>query len=141
MLIFNFDHYYVSSRATEQQDGSGTTQTKRNNCAMVVVTKEELSRHSRKEDCWIAVHGKVYNVTHFLDEHPGGAKLILEHAGKDATEAFASVHAPAFLNMLPKDVLIGTLDGYQKTLTDSSVDTEPDEKSETQASDRQVGTL
>ncbi|XP_055842016.1 cytochrome b5 [Episyrphus balteatus] len=37
---------------------------------------------------WIIIKGGVYDVTDFLDQHPGGADLIAEYAGKDATKAF-----------------------------------------------------
>lgn len=40
---------------------------------MVVISGEELRKHRTPEDCWIAVHSKVYDVTEFLEEHPGGA--------------------------------------------------------------------
>lgn len=32
----------------------------------------DLSKHNTKTDCWIAVHSKVWDVTDFIDEHPGG---------------------------------------------------------------------
>jgi cytochrome b involved in lipid metabolism len=75
-----------------------------------IVLQEELSRHCHANDCWIAVHGNVYNVTAFLQEHPGGAQLILEHAGKDASAGFAAVHAAAFLDMLPASAHVGVLE-------------------------------
>ena len=53
-----------------------------------VVTAAELARHSTRDDCWCAIHGKVYNVTSFLDDHPGGANIMVKYAGKDATRAF-----------------------------------------------------
>jgi cytochrome b involved in lipid metabolism len=34
-------------------------------------TLEELKQHTTETDCWLAINGKVYNVTDFLDEHPG----------------------------------------------------------------------
>lgn len=37
---------------------------------------------------WIIYKGNVYDVTDFVKDHPGGADLILEKAGKDATKAF-----------------------------------------------------
>ena len=40
---------------------------------MVVISGEELRKHRTPEDCWIAVHSKVYDVTEFLEEHPGGS--------------------------------------------------------------------
>lgn len=36
-----------------------------------LVTLEELGKHNTSADCWIAIHGNVYDVTAFLPEHPG----------------------------------------------------------------------
>lgn len=38
------------------------------------VSSAELKKHSTRQDCWVAVHSKVWDLTDFLDEHPGGAK-------------------------------------------------------------------
>ena len=47
---------------------------------------EEVAEHNSAQDCWIVVHGKVYNVT-TIPCHGGGARtLILESCGTDATE-------------------------------------------------------
>jgi len=56
---------------------------------------EDLRKHDREEDAWIAIEGQVYDVTTFLEEHPGGKEIMLEYLGKDATEVFTSeaVHA------------------------------------------------
>ncbi|KAI4379204.1 hypothetical protein MLD38_005530 [Melastoma candidum] len=48
----------------------------------------EVALHNTREDCWIVVEGKVYDVSSYLDEHPGGDDVILETTGKDATEGF-----------------------------------------------------
>jgi len=37
-------------------------------------TKEQVAQHNKPDDCWIIVHNKVYDVTKFLSEHPGGKK-------------------------------------------------------------------
>ena len=52
---------------------------------MGVVEASEVAKHSTREDCWIIIHGKAYDLTKFLPEHPGGAGVILKYAGKDAT--------------------------------------------------------
>lgn len=41
----------------------------------------EVAKHSSKKSCWIVLDSKVYDVTKFLPEHPGGAPIILQHAG------------------------------------------------------------
>lgn len=39
----------------------------------MLLTATELGRHQSPQDCWIAVHRKVWDVTDFLGEHPGGS--------------------------------------------------------------------
>ncbi|KAJ6261300.1 hypothetical protein Dda_3969 [Drechslerella dactyloides] len=55
------------------------------------VTYTELLSHDTKEDLYVAIHEKVYNVTRFVDEHPGGEEVLLDVGGQDATEAFEDV--------------------------------------------------
>jgi L-lactate dehydrogenase (cytochrome) len=38
------------------------------------ISSAELEKHSTRHDCWVAVHSKVWDLTDFIDEHPGGAK-------------------------------------------------------------------
>jgi cytochrome b involved in lipid metabolism len=47
-----------------------------------------VSKHITPRDCWIAIDGNVYDVTKYLDMHPGGADLILIFCGQDATTAY-----------------------------------------------------
>lgn len=51
----------------------------------------EISTRNTKSDCWIAINQKVYNVTDYLDHHPGGASIIIGCSGKDATKEFNQV--------------------------------------------------
>jgi len=37
-----------------------------------LVSVAEIRKHSTKEDCWIVVDGKIWDVTEFAPEHPGG---------------------------------------------------------------------
>ena len=39
----------------------------------------------------MTIHGKVYNVTKYLEDHPGGEEVLLDRAGKDATEDYEDV--------------------------------------------------
>ncbi|ODV91799.1 hypothetical protein CANCADRAFT_75807 [Tortispora caseinolytica NRRL Y-17796] len=62
------------------------------------ITNDELKKHNSKESCWVKIHGKVYDVTEFLPEHPGGQNIILKYSGKDATEEFDPIHPPDTLD-------------------------------------------
>lgn len=77
-----------------------------------LVSGEEVAKHTTRETgVWVIVHGKVYDVTEWLDEHPGGSKIILKYAGKDATEEFEPIHPPGVIgDNLPEDKYIGPLD-------------------------------
>mmetsp|Transcript_7884 Transcript_7884/g.18193 ORF Transcript_7884/g.18193 Transcript_7884/m.18193 type:complete len:123 (-) Transcript_7884:122-490(-) len=76
-----------------------------------MVKYEEMEKHDTKDDCWMAIGGKVYDVTKFLAEHPGGEEVMLEVAGQDATDAFEDIgHSTSARDMLAK-YLVGDLDG------------------------------
>ncbi|KAI0036141.1 FMN-dependent dehydrogenase-domain-containing protein [Vararia minispora EC-137] len=71
----------------------------------------EVATHNSRASCWIIVHGKVYDVTDFLDEHPGGSKIILKYAGKDATCEYEPIHPPnAISDNLPPEKCLGPVD-------------------------------
>ncbi|KAI0908098.1 FMN-dependent dehydrogenase-domain-containing protein [Ustulina deusta] len=71
----------------------------------------EVAKHDSKESCWVVIHGKAYDVTEFLPEHPGGMKIILKYAGKDATAEFEPIHPPDTLDKyLDKSKHLGPVD-------------------------------
>ena len=69
----------------------------------------QVSDHCWTDDCWIVLYDKVYNVTRFLSIHPAGMEIIMESAGRDATNAFRGVgHSEEAVDML-KEYQIGVL--------------------------------
>ncbi|XP_051113519.1 cytochrome b5-like [Andrographis paniculata] len=56
-----------------------------------VFTMQEVSQHTSREDCWLLIDGKVYDVTKFLEDHPGGDEVLLASTGKDATDDFEDI--------------------------------------------------
>lgn len=72
-------------------------------------TMEEVKAHNTKDSCWLVMEGNVYDVTKFLDDHPGGANLILDETGKDATEAFDDAEHSKKAQNKRKEFLIGKL--------------------------------
>ncbi|ELR13958.1 cytochrome b5, putative [Acanthamoeba castellanii str. Neff] len=73
-----------------------------------IFTKAEVAKHDTVNDCWMIINGKVYDVTPFVDEHPGG-DILMDGAGKDASDMFDDVgHSGAAIEYL-KDFYIGQL--------------------------------
>lgn len=46
-----------------------------------------VQQHNARNDCWIVLHGKVYDVTAFLPEHPGGEEVVANLAGNSSLPA------------------------------------------------------
>eukprot|EP00002_Diphylleia_rotans_P032373 TRINITY_DN6795_c0_g1_i1.p1 TRINITY_DN6795_c0_g1~~TRINITY_DN6795_c0_g1_i1.p1 ORF type:complete len:242 (+),score=63.23 TRINITY_DN6795_c0_g1_i1:58-783(+) len=66
-----------------------------------LISRVELAKHNNAQSVWIAVHGKVYDVTPFLGNHPGGDSIITDFAGVDATESFEdAIHSKEAFKML-----------------------------------------
>ncbi|KAF5276226.1 hypothetical protein FQR65_LT04031 [Abscondita terminalis] len=53
--------------------------------------REEVKQYNDNQKSWIIIHNSVYDVTPFLNEHPGGEEVLLEQAGRDGSEAFEDV--------------------------------------------------
>ncbi|KAG9303947.1 hypothetical protein G9A89_005857 [Geosiphon pyriformis] len=72
-------------------------------------TWEQLAQHNKSDDAFIAIRGKVYDVTNFLKRHPGGEDILLLIAGKDATQPFETYHELGKIDAILKKFHVGTL--------------------------------
>jgi cytochrome b involved in lipid metabolism len=66
----------------------------------VAIRWEELALHSTPADCWIALHGHVYDLTVYAPSHPGGPGMITQLAGTDGTVWFDMFHEPILLQTM-----------------------------------------
>ncbi|KAJ8634291.1 hypothetical protein MRB53_027627 [Persea americana] len=77
-----------------------------------VFSQSEVSLHSSKNDCWLIINGRVYDVTKFLDEHPGGDKVLVDaSADGDASDAFEDVGHGTAARSIMNNYWIGVLEG------------------------------
>jgi cytochrome b involved in lipid metabolism len=74
-------------------------------------TWDEVQQHTSPGDLWLVIANKVYDVSQWMDEHPGGAAVLLQEAGKDATDAFADIGHSLYAEGLLKDYYLGDLAG------------------------------
>lgn len=82
---------------------------------------EEISKHNKKNDGWVTFRNNVYDITEFINEHPGGT-VILQALGKDLEDVWAEnnvlwhINNPHVLKILNK-YKIGTVKEQFKELT------------------------
>ncbi|KAK7351601.1 hypothetical protein VNO77_11171 [Canavalia gladiata] len=76
-----------------------------------VFTLSQVAQHKSNKECWLVINGRVLDVTKFLEEHPGGEEVLLEVAGKDATNEFDAIgHSKVAQNLVLK-YQVGVLQG------------------------------
>nr|XP_019585079.1 PREDICTED: cytochrome b5 reductase 4 isoform X2 [Rhinolophus sinicus] len=73
------------------------------------VTEEELEKHNKKDDCWICIRGFVYNVSPYMEYHPGGEDELMRAAGSDGTDLFDQVHRWVNYESMLKECLVGKM--------------------------------
>ncbi|XP_068644810.1 delta(8)-fatty-acid desaturase-like [Aristolochia californica] len=76
------------------------------------ISTEELRKHNKADDLWIAIQGKVYDVTHWAKIHPGGELPLLNLAGLDVTDAFVAYHPGSAWKYLDR-FFVAYLQDYQ----------------------------
>jgi cytochrome b involved in lipid metabolism len=72
------------------------------------ITIAEVKKHNKKEDAWIAIHGKVYNISNWIPRHPGG-NIIMQGIGKNATRLFEDTGHSNTARKILKNYYIGDL--------------------------------
>ncbi|KAI7879543.1 cytochrome b5-like heme/steroid binding domain-containing protein [Mucor mucedo] len=88
-----------------------------------IFTHEQVSKHNTRDDLYMIIDDKVYDITNFVDEHPGGDEILIEEGAKDASGPFEDVgHSPDARQMLEK-YLVGDLDPESKPVAVKSPDT------------------
>lgn len=71
-----------------------------------LIDMAEVEEHNKPEKgIWVVIQGQVYDLTSFVDKHPGGNRIILKNAGKDVTDIYMPVH--------PSDAIVENLDPSQ----------------------------
>lgn len=92
-----------------------------------VLTRKVVSHHNAANDAWVIYDGGVYDVTLFLESHPGGMDILLDHLGGDVTEAIRGsdgghVHSVFALKLLEKYKIGHVLDADGALAPDGNVD-------------------
>lgn len=73
-------------------------------------TRDEVAKHTTEDSLWCIIDSKVYDLTDFVDAHPGGEAVLQQVAGKDATRDFYNLHRHEVLTKY-KRLVVGTIKG------------------------------
>ncbi|XP_059501246.1 cytochrome b5 reductase 4 isoform X2 [Stegostoma tigrinum] len=85
---------------------------------LIVVTEEELAKHNKKTDCWMCIRGMVYNMTPYLEYHPGGEEELMRGAGADGTVLFDQIHSWVNYESMLKECLVGRMASKPKAVAE-----------------------
>nr|XP_020477542.1 cytochrome b5-like [Monopterus albus] len=69
----------------------------------------EIEGQNTFKSTWIIIHNKIYDVTRFLEEHPGGEEVLKEQGGGNATESFEDIGHSTDARELASSMVIGEL--------------------------------
>ncbi|KAI9238314.1 MAG: hypothetical protein BYD32DRAFT_414073 [Podila humilis] len=87
-------------------------------------TPAQVESHNTEDSCWVVHKSKVYDVTSFVQDHPGGEDYILDHAGQDVTKLMQDelqhLHSEGAYEMLD-EFFVGSLDPSSVAQTSSPV--------------------
>lgn len=117
--IYAFSSIAVISIATlntinylNNSDSILKNETEKNSNNQPSIDLDEFLKHNSKEDCWIAINNKIYDVTDFIPNHPGGESPLITHAGYDATKIYEKLHPKGTIEkFLPEENFKGFLIG------------------------------
>ena len=74
------------------------------------ISLDEFIKHNSKDDCWVLINNKIYDVTDFIPNHPGGVMPLISHGGYDATMIYEKLHPKGTIEkFLSDDKFIGEL--------------------------------
>jgi cytochrome b involved in lipid metabolism/uncharacterized membrane protein len=82
-----------SEEGSDEDDATGESTAAPNTAAATTtIAVADLAAHGTQADCWVAIEGNVYDLTAYVDTHPGGSDKIVELCGSDGTSAFTGQH-------------------------------------------------
>lgn len=82
------DDTSISSQSSTSGASVGSTPP----LAEKIFTASDVATHNSDLSCYVIISGIVYDVTPFIEQHPGGAFRIRPLCGKDGTTAFTEKH-------------------------------------------------
>lgn len=81
---------------------SGNTTPPANRSATASLSSSDVAKHSTADDCYLIINNNVYNVSSYMNSHPGGSWVIASRCGNEVTGIFAQIHSNRAWDLLAK---------------------------------------
>jgi cytochrome b involved in lipid metabolism len=112
VLIVGGSLFFVFNKREEKKQKIEIKKVEQETPKKSSFSMSDVAKHNNENDCWIVIDGKVYDVTSYIESHPGG-KVMANFCGQDGSLAFATKgknkpHSPAAYEIL-KTLYIGDL--------------------------------
>ncbi|KAL0487850.1 cytochrome B5-like protein CB5LP [Acrasis kona] len=118
-------YYFVSRRTEDDSEREIQEQEEAEKLLMEkgerIITRKEVAEHCDMDDLWVIVDNKVYDLTMFVNKHPGG-DVITRNAGGDATKGFYGIQHPERAFVEIEDYIIGKLPENERSIMFQSKD-------------------
>jgi cytochrome b involved in lipid metabolism len=93
VIYLGVNSFFLNTKElTNYENESGGVVENTQRALVDYYTLAEVETHADATSCWTVVRDEIYDLTTWIDQHPGGADKILAICGKDGTEAFNSQH-------------------------------------------------
>lgn len=89
-------------------DNNTSPQAQTNQSNPPAFSLTEVAKHSSPNDCYLIINNNVYDVSSFVDSHPGGRQKIISNCGAEVTGIFTGIHSNQAWDLLAK-YKVGTL--------------------------------
>jgi cytochrome b involved in lipid metabolism len=124
---------FIGKNSTQQQSFiqtpvntniSGVSSGIQNNTTTpLALTPLEISKHTTEQSCWMLMGNKIYDVTSYLSQHPGGRNSILQYCGKDGSAVFTGLPHSSSAEQLLASYYVGIVGEMIKIDTTSGSQT------------------
>ncbi|KAI9729110.1 MAG: hypothetical protein M1828_000195 [Chrysothrix sp. TS-e1954] len=85
------------------------------------LTRDEVAKNNNEDSLWCIVDHRVYDLTDFVDAHPGGSVVLQQVAGQDATEAFYNLHRHEVIQKYAPSLCIGIVEGEKPEVLEQKI--------------------
>ncbi|KAJ5638607.1 hypothetical protein N7528_000997 [Penicillium herquei] len=86
-----------------------------------ILTRAEVAKHNTEDSLWCIIDHRVYDLTDFVDAHPGGSVVLNQVAGQDATADFYNLHRQEVLEKYRDQLCIGTIEGEKPEVIEPKI--------------------